>query len=180
MPQPTTLPRAYEYIFWHVCWKTELWSQQRQSLVGNGFLKTAVARQLFSSCHIIAIRSTHATIEELLEEVFSVRSVLGLYLTRISRRPTDWPSVITNFDFDFDISSQSRESARRLSVETEFHTKGCWQNKAFGIHVLLHWSMMRASNYCPWPLTCALCWLRQEMRRGRKTCILRQWLWRWS
>jgi hypothetical protein len=54
-------------ILWHVCWKPELWSQQRQPLLENGF----VTRPLLGYGSI-AVTDTHATIEELLEAVFSV------------------------------------------------------------------------------------------------------------
>jgi hypothetical protein len=60
-------------VLWHVCWKPELWSQQRQMLLGNSSANTPVARQWFSSRHLIV------TTEELLEVVFCVRSMPGLY-----------------------------------------------------------------------------------------------------
>jgi hypothetical protein len=41
--------------------------------------KHAVARQWLSSRHMMAATDTHATIEELLEAVFSVRSLPNLY-----------------------------------------------------------------------------------------------------
>jgi hypothetical protein len=31
-------------ILWHICWRQELWSQQRQPLLGNGSAKTSVPR----------------------------------------------------------------------------------------------------------------------------------------
>jgi hypothetical protein len=36
-------------ILWHVCWKPELWSHQRQPLLGNGSVNTPVARQRLSN-----------------------------------------------------------------------------------------------------------------------------------
>jgi hypothetical protein len=66
-------------IAWHVRWKPELWNQQRQPLLGNGSANTSVARQWFNSRHLMAATDTHTTIEELLEAVFSVRSVRRLY-----------------------------------------------------------------------------------------------------
>jgi hypothetical protein len=44
-------------------------------LLGNGSANTPVVRQWFNSRHVMAARNMHATIEELLEAVFSVRSV---------------------------------------------------------------------------------------------------------
>jgi hypothetical protein len=44
-----------------------------------GSIKTPVARQWPNSHHMIAATDTHATIEELLEAVFPVRSVPSLY-----------------------------------------------------------------------------------------------------
>jgi hypothetical protein len=41
--------------------------------------ETAVARQWLSRRHVMAATDTHVTIEELLEAVFSVRSVPRLY-----------------------------------------------------------------------------------------------------
>jgi hypothetical protein len=32
-------------ILWHVCWKPDLWSQQRQPLLDNGSVNTAISRQ---------------------------------------------------------------------------------------------------------------------------------------
>jgi hypothetical protein len=60
-------------ILWHVCWKPELWSQQRQTLLRNGSADTSVVRQWLSSRHVMTATDKHATIEELLEAVFSVR-----------------------------------------------------------------------------------------------------------
>jgi hypothetical protein len=40
---------------------------------------TPVARQWLSSRHVMAVTDTHATTEELLEAVFSVRAVTMLY-----------------------------------------------------------------------------------------------------
>jgi hypothetical protein len=51
-------------VLWHVCCKP---------------VETAVARQRLSSRHVVAAVDTYATTEELLETVFSVRSVPGLY-----------------------------------------------------------------------------------------------------
>jgi hypothetical protein len=55
-------------------------SQQRQSLLGNGSLNTPVAMQWLSSRHVITATDTHAKIEELIEAVFSVRSVPRLHI----------------------------------------------------------------------------------------------------
>jgi hypothetical protein len=51
----------------------------RQLLLGNGSANTTFARQWLSSRHVIAATDTHATIEELLEAMFSVWSVPSLY-----------------------------------------------------------------------------------------------------
>jgi hypothetical protein len=73
------LDTVYTRIFWCVCWKPEVWSQQRQSLLRNGSVNTPVAGQWLSSRHVKASTYTHATIEELYEAVISVRSVPRLY-----------------------------------------------------------------------------------------------------
>jgi hypothetical protein len=62
----------------HVCWKPQLWSQQRKPLLGNGSANTPVARQWLGSRHVMAATDMQATVEELLE-VFPVRSVPRLY-----------------------------------------------------------------------------------------------------
>jgi hypothetical protein len=54
-------------------------SQQRRPLIGNGSANIPVARQWLSSHHTMAATDTHATTEELLEVVFSVWSMSGLY-----------------------------------------------------------------------------------------------------
>jgi hypothetical protein len=54
-------------------------SQQKQPLLGNGFANTTVASKWFSSRHLMAATVTHETIEQLLEEMFSVWSVPRLY-----------------------------------------------------------------------------------------------------
>jgi hypothetical protein len=56
-------------ILWHVWWKPQLWSQQRQLLLRNGSVITPVARQWLSSRHVVAATDKHATIEELLEAI---------------------------------------------------------------------------------------------------------------
>jgi hypothetical protein len=66
-------------ILWHVCRKSELWSQQKQQLVGNGSANTPVHRQWLNSRQVMATTDTDWTIEELFKAVFSVRPVLGLY-----------------------------------------------------------------------------------------------------
>jgi hypothetical protein len=48
-------------ILWHVCWKSELWSQQRQPLLGNGSANMSVARQWLSNHNVIAATDTQAT-----------------------------------------------------------------------------------------------------------------------
>jgi hypothetical protein len=62
-------------ILWCVCRKPELRNQKRQPLLENDSANTAPARQWLSSRHVMAARDTHATTEELLEPVFSVRYV---------------------------------------------------------------------------------------------------------
>jgi hypothetical protein len=47
-------------------------------LLGNGSVNMPVARGWLSSCHVITVIDMHAKIEELLEELFSVWSVLRL------------------------------------------------------------------------------------------------------
>jgi hypothetical protein len=48
-------------------------------LLRNTSVNTPVAEQWLSSSHVIAASDTHATVEKLLEGVFSVRSVPNLY-----------------------------------------------------------------------------------------------------
>jgi hypothetical protein len=74
-----SLIRYITYILLHVCWKPELWSQQKKLLLRKGASNTPVARQWLSSRHEIATINTHAAIEELLEAVFSVRSTPRIY-----------------------------------------------------------------------------------------------------
>jgi hypothetical protein len=50
-----------------------------QLLLGNGSANMPVARQWLSSCHVTAITDMQATTEEVLEAVFSVRSLLRQY-----------------------------------------------------------------------------------------------------
>jgi hypothetical protein len=66
-------------ILWYICWEPELRSQQRQTLLGNGFVNTSVAMQWLSNSHFKTETDTHATTEDLLEAVFSVRPVPRLY-----------------------------------------------------------------------------------------------------
>jgi hypothetical protein len=54
--------------------------KQRQPLLRNGSANTPFAKQWLSIRHVMVATDNHATIEELLEAVFSVRSVLGLYM----------------------------------------------------------------------------------------------------
>jgi hypothetical protein len=39
------VPAVQDCIMWHVCLRQELWSQQRQPLLGNSFANMSVARQ---------------------------------------------------------------------------------------------------------------------------------------
>jgi hypothetical protein len=59
-------------------------SQQGQPLLRDGSVNTSVARRRLSSRHVIAAAGTHATIEELLQEVLSVQTILRLYIMRAS------------------------------------------------------------------------------------------------
>jgi hypothetical protein len=52
------------------------------AVVGNGFVNTVVAGQWHSSRYVLAPTHLHATIEELLEAMFSMRCMLRLYITR--------------------------------------------------------------------------------------------------
>jgi hypothetical protein len=54
--------------------KAELWSQERQSLLGNVSANTRL-----SSRHVLAATDKQATTEELLEAVFTVQSMPRLY-----------------------------------------------------------------------------------------------------
>jgi hypothetical protein len=67
------------FILWHVCWKSELRSQQRQPWLRTSSANTPVDSQWLSSRHVIAATDTHAAMEKLLEEMFYVRSMLRLY-----------------------------------------------------------------------------------------------------
>jgi hypothetical protein len=51
----------------------------RQPLLENGSANMPIARQWLSNHHMMAATDTHATIEELLEVVVSVWSMLRLY-----------------------------------------------------------------------------------------------------
>jgi hypothetical protein len=44
---------------------------RKQLFLGNDSANTSVARQWFSSCHVIAVRDPHATMVECSEAVFS-------------------------------------------------------------------------------------------------------------
>jgi hypothetical protein len=57
----------------------QLSSQQRKRLPRKYSKNTPIARQLLSSRHVIAAIDTHITTEELMEELFSVRSVQSIY-----------------------------------------------------------------------------------------------------
>jgi hypothetical protein len=83
----------------HVCWKPELWSQQRQPLLGNGSANTSitrqqrhkqtpVGRQWLSKHHVTAAMLTCAITEELSGTMFSVRSVPKPYNEGVSRPPS--------------------------------------------------------------------------------------------
>jgi hypothetical protein len=74
---------------WHTCSRQELWSQQRQPLLGNGSENTLVARQQsrnrqqWSNCEAVlstrSVRWLHESIIHLFGEMFSMRSVPRLY-----------------------------------------------------------------------------------------------------
>jgi hypothetical protein len=59
-------------IFWHVCYKPELGSQQGQPLLGNSSANIPVARQWLSENHATTAMLMYVMIEKLLEVVFSV------------------------------------------------------------------------------------------------------------
>jgi hypothetical protein len=59
--------------------KAELWSRQRQPLLGNGSAYTPVARQWLIRRHVMSATGTQATVDELLEAMFSVRSMPRLH-----------------------------------------------------------------------------------------------------
>jgi hypothetical protein len=52
----------------------ELWSQERQPLLRNGSANTPIARQWLDKRHVTSATLAYATIEEMLEAVFSIRS----------------------------------------------------------------------------------------------------------
>jgi hypothetical protein len=71
---------SHAFNIWHIFWKPELWSQQRQPLLGNDCINTPVVKQWLSSRYLIAASDTHAKIERLMEA---------------APGHTDWPSVVT-------------------------------------------------------------------------------------
>jgi hypothetical protein len=93
-------------------------SQQRQPLLGNGSADIPVARQW--------PQQTHATIEELLEALFSPRSVPRLYITRTSchyRRVLIRPSRLCEVDVRWppafeDMNPEEEEHPPSSAVKT--------------------------------------------------------------
>jgi hypothetical protein len=63
------------YILWHVRSKPDVWSQRRRPLLGSG----SVNKFPRQPNYVTAATDTHATIEELLEAVFSVGSMERLH-----------------------------------------------------------------------------------------------------
>jgi hypothetical protein len=53
----------------------------RELLLENGSINTPVVSHWLSSHHVIVAADTYATVEELLEALFSVQSMPGLYNT---------------------------------------------------------------------------------------------------
>jgi hypothetical protein len=78
-----------------------------------GSANTPVCRQWLSSHHVMAATDTHATIQELLEAVFSVRSVLRLY------NEDKLPLAVSPSRVGVGRESAGRESAEKLVVEAE-------------------------------------------------------------
>jgi hypothetical protein len=112
------IPKITEtWILWHVYWKPELWSQQRQPLIGNGSVNTSVARQWLSSRHVIAATDTHATIVEILDAVFSVRSVPRFY----KEDQLELQGLVRG--------SEGRQSVKSCSCEK--WEVGCWSRGQF-------------------------------------------------
>jgi hypothetical protein len=60
---------------WHIFSKPVLRNQKRRPLIGNGSANTPVATQWLSESHVTTAKFTYASIEEILEAVFSVRFV---------------------------------------------------------------------------------------------------------
>jgi hypothetical protein len=93
----------------HVCWKPELWSQQRKSSLGSSSVNMSVAKQWLSSRHMKAVTNTQVIIQELLEEVFSMQPVSRLY------NEDQLPLPVS---LNTQSREESSESAGRQSVES--------------------------------------------------------------
>jgi hypothetical protein len=66
--------------------KSRTVASEKQLLLGNGSANTPVFIQWFSSRQVAAARDAHETKEELLQAVFSVRSVSRSYNEEVLRK----------------------------------------------------------------------------------------------
>jgi hypothetical protein len=101
-------------ILWHLCWKPELWSQQRQLLLGNSSANMPVVRQWLKSRHMIAAIDTYA----IMKETFSVRSMPGLYN---EDQLSLWEGVLRWQLEEYDSGTRWLPACKDLSMGAEDH-----------------------------------------------------------